>query len=283
MRRNVRHHFAALLGLIGAFATLLSLLTVPAASAAPTGSDTTLPAELQKYAPNSAAWANSPWMTSPTCAGRGGDFSLWTASVIADTPLLLKHYQPRRFGPLDSASDRGRSDAILEGYRKLNDTIKAAIPSGYCVSDIAAWAAGSPAQAPFGFTWGSGESGSHQSMYSCAPEHPAITGDEALVGADRAMCDGFFLDCDRVSASDAQQRCATWNSFSDEYVRQVNELRHTAISAHPAAVERAAVDTVIAPIGGLIWWGWAGLVVAVVALFAIVLWIGITSRSRRGR
>src|SRR5829696_3389563 len=99
---------AALLLLMTSFA---SFALAPAAAAEPVRDLSGLPVELQSYVPESAAWASSPWMTSPACHDRGGDFSIWVASVISDTPGLLAFFQASTFGPDTPIEVRPRSEA----------------------------------------------------------------------------------------------------------------------------------------------------------------------------
>lgn len=260
MRRTDAPRFAALLTLLGLTAALLGLLTAPAGA-----TTASMPPELQKYTPGSQAWATAPWTTAPSCSDRGGDFSMWTSSVIADTPALLTHFQNATFGPDTNAADQARGNAILDGYRTLSDTFTGAVPNGYCAADVKSWQA-SPAQAaPFGFAWGMTPTDGHRTMYSCAPDSTAgnsIQAVENTIGADRAMCDGFYIDCSKALASD-HTRCEAWNAFSDRYVRAIDQLRHDAISQHPALVRNTAVSTSTAS------WSWiaiaAGVAIAAAA------------------
>src|SRR5262249_20778885 len=76
-----RYVVAMLVGLLG----MCSLAWPFPATAVPSDA-INLPQSLQQYLPGSPAWAASPWVTSPSCRDKGGDFSVWVANVIADIP-----------------------------------------------------------------------------------------------------------------------------------------------------------------------------------------------------
>jgi hypothetical protein len=230
-----RHVLALLLALLG-------LLAAPAVMiASPQQVVDDLPATLQKYVADSAAWKSSPWMVIPTCVDRGGDFSLWAISVIRDTPDLLAHFQPSAFGADADSSGGNRNQAILEGYRKLGDNALDMVPAGLCVNDVKRWAEVDPQMKPFGFSWGVA---GQQTNYQCTDGEADGTRAGELnrhLGAERAPCDGFAIPCDNAKGAD-RARCAAWNAFSDDYVRQVEALRREAIAQHPA-VAQATVQT----------------------------------------
>ncbi|CAL9677691.1 hypothetical protein SUDANB95_08018 (plasmid) [Actinosynnema sp. ALI-1.44] len=227
---------AVVLGLLVAVLTLL--LGTPVASSAPVKDLNNLPTELQKYVPGSTAWSSSPWMTSATCAGRGGDFSLWASNVIADTPALLAHFQASAFGAEMQPEDKARNEQILAGYRKLPEDLRGLIPSGYCVDDLRRWAGPDPAAKPFGFPWGTTRGDGHQTIYFCTDREENATAESLQnrwFGAERAPCDAFYVKCDNAQESE-KSKCETWNKFSDDYVRRVERLRGQAINDHPVVV-----------------------------------------------
>jgi hypothetical protein len=257
----------AFLAILVGFAALVS---GPAASAAPVGEDLRdVPAELQKYVPRSEAFANSPWMTSPTCKGKGGDFSIWASNVISDTPKLLAYFQASSFGAQAKPEDQARGQAMLAGYRDLARRIGGSVPASYCVDDLTRWAGPNPAMTPFGFPWGVTGKDGHQSVYFCtdrAPDAQRNTEYNRYFGAERAMCDGFYVACVHAQNTDDQNRCATWNAFSDRYVRQVEQLRGDAIDQHPATA-KAAFET-RTEWGGLL--AAAGVLVAAGVLLLVI-------------
>ncbi|MEU0529200.1 hypothetical protein [Amycolatopsis tolypomycina] len=238
---------SALLGGIG-----LWLPAVAAATAPP--SLPNLPAQLQKYVPGTAAFAAAPWMTSPACAGHGGDFSIWTASVLHDTPDLLAVFQPGLVGTLEASGAQTRRDALLDGYRRISASSSAKIPAGVCVEDVARWRRQAPVATPpfgfahaltaeqlppFGVAWGAGADDAHRSGFRCIDSARAAAGRGGILGAERAPCDGFHLDCPSPADADTQ-RCTAWNAFSDEYVRKVAMLRTTVNTQYPAVVTGTA-------------------------------------------
>jgi hypothetical protein len=220
--------------LLGLMVGTVGMTVTPTARAEPVRDLSGLPAGLQQYVPGSAAWLASPWMTSQTCQSRGGDFSIWTASVVRDTPDLLAFFQASEFGSNVSAEDRPRSDAIIQGYRSLGTEMTSAIPAGYCVDDLQRWAGSEPEAKPFGFPWG--VTPGHQTNYYCTDRDPTATTEterNRWLGAERAMCDGFYVSCTGVLETE-KNRCEAWNAFSDSYVREVELLRAKAINEHPA-------------------------------------------------
>jgi hypothetical protein len=225
---------AVLLGLIVGF---LALVTGPAAIAAPVKDLTNVPADLQKYVPNTPAFANSPWMTSPTCKDKGGDFSIWTTNVINDTPSLLAYFQASAFGAEMKPEDKDRNEAILTGYRQLSTETPAILPPGYCVDDMKRWTGADYTTKPFGFPWGMTNKDGHQTMYACTDraDPNSNRGNEynRYFGAERAMCDAFYITCDNAQENE-KAKCEAWNTFSDEYVRRVEALRAKAINDHKA-------------------------------------------------
>lgn len=229
-----------------------------------------LPTELQKYVPGSAAWAVSPWMTSPICQGKGGDWSVWVSNAIADIPRLLPVFYTELFADTGVEQDRLRNQAVVAGFQQLSAEFATGVPAGYCVDEVAAWAGPNPAYAPFGFAWGL----THQTSYSCtdgrASEH-GTDADNRWVGAERGACDGFFVACDNVR--DAQRaRCEEWNAFSVRFTERGRALRDAAISRYPARAV-ATYHTEVA-------WPWVVLVAGagVVALAGLG---GLILRRRR--
>ncbi|ONI88053.1 hypothetical protein ALI22I_20140 [Saccharothrix sp. ALI-22-I] len=204
-------------------------------SASSQAQDRPLPAELTKYVPDSAEWKRAAWMVIPTCAGRGGDFSLWVISVLRDTPALLEHYQP------SASAAAARNKAILDGYRALGENALDTVPAGYCVDDVRRWAGADETMKPFGFAWGT----TGQSSFYCTDRDPDSTREQEYnrhVGAERGPCDGFAISCDGAKTTGAKTACAQWNAFAENHVRRVEQVRRDAIAAHPA-VARAAVTT----------------------------------------
>ncbi len=233
---------ALLLGLFG-------LLWVPTAQAAPVTSLTGLPANLAKYVPNSPAWNNSPWMTSPTCRNKGGDVGIWVNNVADDTPALLAFFQASAFGPHAPAADKPLYDEIIAGYQTLAQQVPSMLPTGsFCVDQMTQWAGADPSQKPFGFPIGIDPT--HQSQYFCTdladPNQPPSAEYNKFVGAERAPCDGFYISCTVAPAAQKTQ-CAAWDSFSDEYVKRVDELRGQAINDHPNTGQGATKTVVKSP------------------------------------
>lgn len=222
--------------LVGLLAGSAGLLIAPTASGEPVKDLSGLPAELQKYVPGSAAWASSPWMTSTTCTDNGGDFSIWAGSVIRDTPYLLAFFQASSFGTGAAPEGRPRYEAIIGGYRSLAVDLQSTVPAGYCVDDLRRWAGSDPEMKPFGFPWGVTTGDGHQTGYYCTDRDPNATTESERnrwFGAERAMCDGFYVSC--INAQEVEKnRCEAWNAFSDNYVRQVERLRAKALNDHPA-------------------------------------------------
>ncbi|WP_189060215.1 proline-rich domain-containing protein [Longimycelium tulufanense] len=156
-------------------------------------------------------------MTEPTCRDRGGNWSLYVTYVMRDTPALLEFFQPELGGP-----NTALKAAILQGYRELPSRLT--VPAGYCVDDVKQWAGADAQGKPFGFPWGNDSE--HRTSYTC---------NDSGVGAERAPCNGFYLSCAGASDGPSKARCQVWNDFSDEYVRQVNELRRKAIQENPSS------------------------------------------------
>ncbi len=229
-----------------------------------------LPAELQKYVPGSAAWASSPWMTSPTCQDRGGDWSVWVSNAIADIPRLLPVFYTELFADTGVEQDRLRNQAVAAEFRQLSAEFATTVPAGYCVDEVAAWARPNPAYVPFGFAWGL----THQTPYSCTDgraNEQSTDADNRWVGAERGACEGFFVACD--NARDAQRaRCEAWNAFSVRFTERGRALRDAAISRYPALAV-ATYHTEVA-------WPWVVLVAGagVVALAGLG---GLIVRRRR--
>jgi hypothetical protein len=271
-------------GLTALAAVLVTVLTAPAATAAPSEDDQ-LPAALQKYVVGSPAWLAAPWMTEPSCRDNGGDFSLWVENVIADTPALLTFFQSSAFGDHVPAQDRSRRDAILAGYRTLANK-GAHVPTGYCVNNIKRWTSDNPEMKPFGFAWGT----DYTTMFTCTDNTPSSTSsgtnaDENAepgsdrtrgVGAERAPCTGFHLRCDGASTVGDRLRCAMWNVFSARYVDRVETLRAQAINTHPAT-GTAPVVAVTSTWQTVLYFAGA---IAVVVVAALLGWGVITGRRR---
>lgn len=252
----------------------LGLAAAPAAFATSASGLPPMPTELRKYVPTSPEWAESPWMRAPACKDRGGDFSLWTTSVLADAPTLLAHFQPATFGPGIGPADRARSDAIVSGYVALAADVKASVPNDLCVDDIKAWTGPDAKMKPFGFAWGVAADGNHQSMFGCHddPGQTRAASYNEFIGAERVLCDGVYLSCANASAEN-RPRCENWNGMSDRFVRQVDALRTAAINAHPATGHTTSTST---PQRG--WVTWTAFALAV-ALILLVAWCG--TRRRR--
>ncbi|CAL9677690.1 hypothetical protein SUDANB95_08017 (plasmid) [Actinosynnema sp. ALI-1.44] len=256
------------LGLLVAVLTLL--LGTPVASSAPVKDLNNLPTELQKYVPGSTAWSSSPWMTSATCAGRGGDFSLWASNVIADTPALLAHFQASAFGAEMQPEDKARNEQILAGYRQIADVLSDAVPTGYCVDDVKRWGRPESSAKPFGVAWGVTDENGARTGYYCTDRESGKTRedeDNRHFGAERAGCDGFHIACDNAQSGAEKTKCAAWNAFSAQYVQRVATMRGEAIQAHPA-VARTATQTRV-EWGGVTAGG--GAVLASVVLAGVLL------------
>ncbi|WP_406639168.1 hypothetical protein [Amycolatopsis sp. WGS_07] len=224
---------------------------------------------LEKYVPASPEWARSPWAADGPCAARGGDVSRWAASLVSDTTVLLRRFQPRSFvsAQSDPGAERGR--AVLAGYAKLASVAASAVPRGYCAADLAGWSGTAGGGEPFGIRWQPRADGDARPRFSCDPDDPADARIERLMGAQQAMCDGFAVRCANAAGPDAQ-RCALWNDFSAAYVREVNRLRTAAIEAHPAQVEHAPREWSVtgAGLGFLVVTGILAVAVLVVAIRA---------------
>jgi hypothetical protein len=260
--RNCGDHHALGRGaaLVAVLAVALGFLGLFAGPAQAEGSDINdLPLALQEFVPGTPAWASSPWMQARDCQGRGGDVGIWVQAAITATPQLLGHFQPSAFGSLANGPNQPLYQAILSGYRRIDTQIESAVPAGDCAADLASWAGSRPAMPPFRFPWAIDTTDNHQSGYSCTDANT-----DAAIGAQRLPCDGFYVSCAHASTTAAQQ-CASWDAVSDRYIRLVEQVRQSAIDAHPAigtaAISRRA--------------GWIGLVViagsVIVAVGAVVL------------
>lgn len=239
-RRARRQHRTVRAILLGLLIGIIGMLSAPAAGAAPADLPN-LPADLEKYVPSSQQWAQAPWMTTLPCKDRGGDFSLWANSVIADTPSLLAYFQPSTFGATTKPENKPRGDAMLAGYQELSSQVGTILPAGYCVDDLRRWTVADVSMKPFGFPWGVTDNTGHQTVFSCRADaadkntRPEMEYNHYF-GADRAPCDGFYINC--TNAPEAEKaRCEAWNTFSDEYVRRVEKMRYKAISEHPAQTQ----------------------------------------------
>jgi hypothetical protein len=224
------------IALLAAVAGLLAIMFAPVASAAPVGNLNSLPASLAKYVPNSPAWNAAPWMTSPTCKGKGGDFAIWARTVVDDTPSLLAYFQSSAFGPHAPAAEKPLDDEVIAGYKALAQQLPSMMPTGsYCVNDLKTWAGATPSMKPFGFPWGVDDA--HQSQYFCTdltdPDKPASADYNKYFGAERAPCTGFYVSCAKAPTAQKLQ-CSAWDTFTDEFVQRVDELHGQAINDHPA-------------------------------------------------
>lgn len=239
----------ALLLAAGALAGALALLGAASASAEPTGWPepdlAQLPANLQKYDPEAAAWASAPWMTSPTCKDKGGDFSIWAINVMTDADKFLNF-----FG--------WPTDLIREGakhYPALAQDMIPTVPAGYCVTDVKRWTGENLAFKPFGFEWGT--TNHHVGLGHGCVWHPDTDDKEEdyynkWFGAERAPCYGFFVDCEGATAEE-RPRCDAWNAFSDNYGRRANEdCWLPAAKKFPGVVRNPETDTKIKSPGEIV-------------------------------
>jgi hypothetical protein len=222
---------------LGVIVAILTVATGPAAQADPIQNLNNVPDDLQQFVPNSPAWSASPWMLSPTCENQGGDFGIWARNVIDDTPQLLAYFQSSMFGAQQQPQDKARNDEIIQGFQTLARNIGSILPSGtYCVDQVRGWTGADPTVPPFGFPWGLDTSAGHQTDYYCTdlpPNTPPSAVYNKYFGAERAPCTGFYLSCQHASQADIA-KCEAWNTFSDEYVSDVNDMRGKAINDHPA-------------------------------------------------
>lgn len=213
-----------------------ALFAHPAAAATPVPGGDGTPAALQKYVVGTQAWRESPWMTSPDCRERGGSFSLWAESVIADMPIILQEFNAELFDSRPrSAEEQRRNRVILDGYRTLSVDMQERVPRKFCVDDAKRWARTNTGIKPFGFEWGI----EHGTSYSCTDSEDVGANKGSAkpagwMGPERAPCDGFHIRCDGASWLIDQLRCAVWNVFSDRFVAGVEALRVRAINADPA-------------------------------------------------
>src|SRR5262245_1286995 len=198
-----------------------------------------LPVNLQKYVPETAAWAASPWMTSESCKAKGGDFSIWTANVIKDSADLQ-----------DFFSFTFDIDEFKQVRRDLYDDlairVTPTVPPGRCVDDLTRWSGGpKPEMKPFGFGWGL----SNGSSYYCTWRQDPYHDNSAMylnrwVGAERAMCDGFYVECAGATETE-RPSCDEWDAFANEYISRINTLRDQLngwISSHHLAVGQGKVE-----------------------------------------
>lgn len=284
IRRNRSTRSRHLLRGLAARASLTALVSVVmagfgtagmAASAAP-HDVTTLPDPLRKYVPGSSTWASSPWMTSESCKDKGGDFSLWVASVIGDIPELLRIFYTELYAGGRSERDAARNVAVVAGYRQLSTEFRDKVPAGYCVDDLRRWAGANPQYQPFGFVWGL----HHQTFYGCTDgraQERGVDADNRWVGAERVACAGFFIACDGAASAE-QARCDAWNQLSMRFVARSEALRGEAINRYPATASGTVVSK---PNVFAIW------VVAAAAAVAVIpaVWFALrhSRRSSRGR
>ncbi|WP_236787941.1 hypothetical protein [Amycolatopsis sp. GM8] len=203
------------------------IVVTPSASADPIDVNT-IPANLRQYIVDTPGWVTSPWMTSAPCRDRGGDFSVYTKNVIRDNADLLAFFQPTYGGmDLDAAQ---RAPLILQGYRDIAAQIT--VPAGFCVDTLRQWAVPDPSFRPFGFRWGDYP----QADNTTGQEHSVMAACTNTQGADNAPCGGFYISCDGATTQQAHQQCESWNSFSDQYVRQVQAMRDRAYDKFPAVL-----------------------------------------------
>lgn len=204
-----------------------------------------LPDNLRKYVVDSAGWYTSPWMTSPTCKDKGGDWSVYVHSVISDTPDLLMFFLPDFGG--SAPEDQPRKKALLDGYRDLGSRLTP--PPGFCVDDMRQWAGSDPTGKPFGFLWG--DDVDHNYTH-------CRFANASQIGTDRAPCYGFYVSCagaEPIAADKA--RCDSWNSFSDDYVQQVLAMQNRVFVANPATAYGVTHTEVMSPeeaVGKLVDW-----------------------------
>ncbi len=215
--------------------TAVAAATGATAYAQPSEQTGNLPDHLRKYVPGSAEWQASPWMTAETCRDRGGDFSVWTENVVSDAATLMEHFHADAY-----EMDPQLGQATSAGYQRIAANID--VPDGYCVDDVTRWV-GADDTKPFGFSWGLDPE--HQSVHSCGPADLDRTFEANLyIGAERAPCDGFYLACIHAEGDDTQA-CEAWNAFSDDYVRQVEDMRSQAWDEHSPVTENWAAQSVI--------------------------------------
>lgn len=267
-RRRAVH--AILIGVAVSLLSLPGVLAAPAARGAP-NDVTNLPGSLQKYVPGSAEWAASPWMISPPCKDKGGDFSVWAENVVVDIPRFASVFLADMLSPVAAEQDRLRGLEIAKGFGHLSGEFRDQVPADFCVEDVKRWAGANAEYKPFGFAWGV----THRTPYLCVEDRTADTSsdtDNRWVGAERAACDGFFIACDNASGEE-HARCEAWNAFSVRFTQRGKELREAAISRYPARGV-ATYHTEVA-------WQWVMLVGAsgAVALAGLGLLI---VRRRRG-
>lgn len=265
-RQTVRAGLAAML--VSLLASLW-LTGSPAAVAAPSDL-ANLPASLQMYVPGSPEWASSPWMTSPACRDKGGDFSLWTAHVVEDIPQFVSVFFADVASGAGTDQDRLRNLEVVKGFGQLSVEFRDKVPTGYCVDDVKRWAGTNTQYKPFGFAWGI----THQTPYVCTDDRVPERGPDAdnrWIGAERAACDGFFIACDNAPGAE-QARCAAWNVFSLRFTQRGKDLRDAAINRYPARGV-ATYHTEIA-------WHWVALVAGAAATALAGLGVLIVRRRR---
>lgn len=212
---------------LGLVVTLfLVLVAAPGHAVAEPVDPATVPAPLRQYVPDSAEWMQAPWMTADHCRDRGGDWSTYTAHLIKDFPALLDFFQPKFAGIDGNAPEREK--VLVRGYRDIAATLT--VPTGYCVDQVKSWATANPAYQPFGFEWGNVD---NRGEHGVRPLSKCSTGNPD----DLAPCRGFYLACDGAKTQQDDQRCQSWNGFSDDYVRRMNTVVREAYNQHNVLAE----------------------------------------------
>lgn len=212
-RSPTRRRLTVLALLLAFFAVVLSR----SASAEPKDA-ANLPDNLKQYATGTAQWYASPWMTSPACRDRGGDWSVYTQNVIKDLPALFAYFDGGEGGTTDANAKR--QAAIVQGYKAIASKVN--VPSGYCVNDVRQWAGTRAGFLPFDFQWGNASG--HTTSYDCTN----------VAGADHAACGGFYVSCAGASTQQSAQLCNAWNSFSDDFVKKIDDMRAQANADNPS-------------------------------------------------
>jgi hypothetical protein len=210
---------------------LLMVGSATSAAAAPADVDA-LPANLQKYVPNSPQWTSSPWMTAADCHDKGGSFSRWAIGVLQDTPDLLRVFHEK-----DRTSsvrqDRDRDQALRGGYATITTEMVRDVPAGVCVADVKRWGGHQQSMKPFGFAWGVDPPWTPGACVDFNPRtEKAADFRNKWVGAERAPCDGFTISCTMATGA-GKTACARWNAFSAAYLKKVDHLRRDAFNTYP--------------------------------------------------
>jgi hypothetical protein len=219
--------FSVVLAIVG----FLALLVQPAAAQPIPTDPASVPGHLRQYVVDTVEWQQSPWMTSPTCRDRGGDFSSYAGHLIHDLPELLEHFQPTFAGVGGNAA--ARKDFLVREFRAIANRV--AVPGGYCVDQLAKWAPPNPAFKPFGFEWGNLTWWDDQT-HGVRPYGCTATSSQTPADA-LGPCRGFYVECVGIVTQQDHAGCEAWNAFSDEFVRQMNKAIHTAYKKYGIDVE----------------------------------------------